>query len=193
MPSFDSITRNLMIDSLRNYAKRKLDYDFIREKDAANECPIDILREMYDPKVLGVHLVAIPKEYGGLGGGTFDLYRICEELARIDLGIATSVFATYLGIDPINVGGTPEQKKRFLSRIAKERLMVAYGATEPDAGSDLVNLKTKAERVVENGKIVGYVYHNCQANFLNVGLTGLPTRYFSIPSFKAFWYTSKAS
>jgi len=175
MPSFDSITRNLMIDSLRNYAKRKLDYDFIREKDAANECPLDILREMYDPKVLGVHLVAIPKEYGGLGGGTFDLYRICEELARIDLGIATSVFATYLGIDPINVGGTPEQKKRFLSRIANERLMVAYGATEPDAGSDLVNLKTKAERVVENGKIVGYRITGLKQWISNGGIADLYT------------------
>ena len=175
MPSFDSITRNLMIDSLRNYAKRKLDYDFIRDKDRLNECPVDILREMYDPKVLGVHLIAIPKEYGGLGGGTFDLYRICEELARIDLGIATSVFATYLGIDPINVGGTPEQKRYWLSKIAKERLMVAYGATEPDAGSDLVNLKTKAERVIENGKIVGYRITGLKQWISNGGIADIYT------------------
>jgi alkylation response protein AidB-like acyl-CoA dehydrogenase len=175
MPSFDPITRELMIDSLRDYARKKLNYDFIREKDRLNECPYEILREMYDPKILGIHLIAIPKEYGGLGGGTFDLYRICEELARIDLGIATSVFATYLGMDPINVGGTPEQKKYYLSRIAKERLMVAYCATEPDAGSDLVNLKTKAEHVTQNGKVVGYRITGLKQWISNGGIADLYT------------------
>ncbi len=173
--ALDSITRGLMLDSLKEYAKRKLDYDFIREKDRENECPIEILREMYDPKVLGVHLISIPVEFGGLGGGTYDLYRICEQLARIDLGIATSVFATYLGIDPINVGGTPQQKEKWLTRIGKERLMVAYGATEPDAGSDLVNLKTKAERVYENDKIIGYRITGIKQWISNGGIADIYT------------------
>lgn len=172
---FDTITRNLMLDSLKVYAKRKINYDFIRENDRENRCPVDILKEMYEHTVLGVHLIAIPKEYGGLDGGTFDLYRICEELAKIDLGIATSVFATYLGIDPINVGGTREQKEKWLSRIAKENLMVAYGATEPDAGSDLVNLKTKAEHVVENGKIIGYRITGLKQWISNGGIADLYT------------------
>jgi len=164
-----------MLDSLREYAKRKIDYNFIREKDRLNECPVEILKEMYDPEVLGIHLISIPEEYGGIGGGTFDLYRICEMLARIDLGIATSVFATYLGIDPINVGGTKEQKAYWLGRIAKERLMVAYGATEPDAGSDLVNLKTKAEHVIENGKIAGYRITGLKQWISNGGIADLYT------------------
>ena len=175
MARLDSITRNLMLDSLREYAKRKIDYNFIREKDRLNECPVEILKEMYDPEVLGIHLISIPEEYGGIGGGTFDLYRICEMLARIDLGIATSVFATYLGIDPINVGGTKEQKAYWLGRIAKERLMVAYGATEPDAGSDLVNLKTKAEHVIENGKIAGYRITGLKQWISNGGIADLYT------------------
>ncbi|MCX8125439.1 MAG: acyl-CoA dehydrogenase family protein [Spirochaetes bacterium] len=164
-----------MLDSLKEYAKRKLGHEFLRELDAKNECPIDILREMYDPKILGVHLIAIPKEYGGLGGGTYDLYRICELLARIDLGIATSVFATYLGIDPLNVGGTEEQKAKWLKKIAKERLMVAYGATEPDAGSDLVNLKTRAEHVVKNGKVIGYKITGIKQWISNGGIADLYT------------------
>ena len=175
MPQLDPITRNLMLDSLREYAKRKLNYEFLRELDRKNECPVDILREMYDPSVLGIHLVAIPKEYGGIGGGTYDLYRICEVLARIDLGIATSVFATYLGIDPLNVGGTEEQKEKWLKRIAKERLMVAYGATEPDAGSDLVNLKTRAEHVIRNGKVVGYKITGIKQWISNGGIADLYT------------------
>jgi alkylation response protein AidB-like acyl-CoA dehydrogenase len=175
MPQLDSITRNLMLDSLNEYAKRKLPYDFIREKDRENECPVDILREMYDPEVLGIHLISIPREYGGIGGGTTDLYRICELLAKIDLGVATSVFATYLGIDPINVGGTEEQKKKWLGRIAEKRLMVAYGATEPDAGSDLVNLKTKAEHVVRDGKIIGYRITGLKQWISNGGIADLYT------------------
>ena len=58
-------------------------------------------------------------------------------MAAIDLGIATSVLATFLGSDPIVVGGTPEQQARWLGRIAAEGVLVAYGATEPEAGSDL--------------------------------------------------------
>lgn len=175
MPQLDPITRNLMLDSLKEYAKRRLPYEFLRELDRKNECPIEILREMYDPSVLGIHLVAIPKEYGGLGGGTYDLYRICETLARIDLGIATSVFATYLGIDPLNVGGTEDQKEKWLKKIAKERLMVAYGATEPDAGSDLVNLKTRAEHVVKNGRLVGYKITGIKQWISNGGIADLYT------------------
>ena len=156
MASMDTISRNLMLDSLREYAKRRIPFDLIRELDEKNECPTEILREMYDKDSLGVHLLMIPEEYGGVSGGTFDIYRICELLARIDLGIATGVFATFLGTDPLNQGGTTEQKEKWLKRIASENLLVAYGATEPDAGSDLVNMRTRAEHVVKNGKIAGY-------------------------------------
>jgi alkylation response protein AidB-like acyl-CoA dehydrogenase len=156
MASIDAISRNLMLDSLKEYAKRRIPYDLVRELDEKNEFPADILKEMYDPEILGVHLLMIPEEYGGVSGGTYDIYRVCEQLARIDLGIATGVFATFLGTDPLNVGGTEEQKEKWLTRIAKEKLLVAYGATEPDAGSDLVNLRTRAEHVVKNGKLAGY-------------------------------------
>ncbi|MCM2267786.1 MAG: acyl-CoA dehydrogenase family protein [Elusimicrobiales bacterium] len=156
MASMDAISRNLMLDSLREYAKRRIPFDLIRELDEKNEFPAQILKEMYDRDTLGVHLLMIPEEYGGVSGGTYDIYRICEALARIDLGIATGVFATFLGTDPLNVGGTEEQKEKWLKRIASENLLVAYAATEPDAGSDLVNLRTRAEHVVKNGKIAGY-------------------------------------
>ncbi|MBI4350778.1 MAG: acyl-CoA dehydrogenase family protein [Elusimicrobia bacterium] len=156
MASMDTISRNLMLDSLREYAKRRIPFDLIRELDEKNEFPTEILKEMYDRDTLGVHLLMIPEEYGGVSGGTFDIYRVCELLARIDLGIATGVFATFLGTDPLNQGGTTGQKEKWLKRIASENLLVAYGATEPDAGSDLVNLRTRAEHVVKNGKIAGY-------------------------------------
>jgi len=164
-----------MLDSLRAYARRKISHDFIREKDSLNECPVDILKEMYDLDTLGVHLLMIPAEYGGVSGGTYDIYRICEQLARIDLGIATSVFATFLGTDPLNVGGTQEQKEKWLRKIAKEKIMVAYAATEPDAGSDLVNLKTRAEHVIKNGKLAGYRITGAKQWISNGGIADLYT------------------
>lgn len=154
MPKIDQTTRELMLESLKHYAEEKLPFDFIRACDAQNKHPDEIIKDMY--KTLGVNLLLVPRAYGGLGGTTSDIYRICEILARVDLGIATSVFATFLGSDPINVGGTEEQKKYWFSRIAKENMIVAYGATEADAGSDLIALKTRAERVEEGGKIIGY-------------------------------------
>lgn len=175
MASIDAISRGLMLDSLREYAKRRIPFDLIRELDEKNEFPADILKEMYDPEILGVHLLMIPEEYGGVAGGSFDIYRVCELLARIDLGIATGVFATFLGTDPLNQGGTQEQKAKWLSRIAKEKLLVAYGATEADAGSDLVNLRTRAEHVVKNGKIVGYNINGNKQWISNGGVADLYT------------------
>src|SRR5208282_630855 len=111
---------------------------------------------MCSPDQLGIQLLLIPEEFGGMGGGTFDVYCVCEEMARIDLGIATSVLATFLGSDPIFVGATPAQKKIWLTRIAEEGILFAYGATEPEAGSDLGSLRTTADRVTENDRVVGY-------------------------------------
>src|SRR6266540_1489650 len=61
-----------------------------------------------------------------------------------ELGVATGVLATFLGSEPILVGGTPEQQKHWLTRIGEEGLLFAYGATEPEAGSDLGALRAKA-------------------------------------------------
>lgn len=173
--AIDTVSRNLMLESLKKYAGRRLPYDTIRELDHANQFPAEILREMYDPSVLGVHLLLIPREHGGLGGSTVDIYRVCHALARIDLGVATSVFATFLGSDPLRVGGTPAQQAKWMTRIAKEQILVAYGATEADAGSDLVNLRTRAERVMKDGKIEGYKITGNKQWISNGGVAGLYT------------------
>ena len=149
-------TLKLSLKSLRDFAKKKLPDETLIELDERDECPIEIVRQMCDPDKLGIQLLLVPEEYGGMGGGAFDIYLVCEEMAHIDLGLATSVFATFLGSDPITVGATPEQKKLWLGKIAEEGILFAYGATEPEAGSDLGSLRTTADRVIEDGKIVGY-------------------------------------
>ena len=112
---------------------------------------------MSDPEQLGVQLVFIPEAYGGMDGGAFDAYRVCEVMARKDIGLATSVFATFLGSDPIVVGATEEQKQRWLGAIAEEGVVFAYGATEPEAGSDLSSLTTTASPVLgADGEVTAY-------------------------------------
>jgi len=149
-------TLKLSIKSLREFAKKRLPDQELIDLDARDECPLEIVRHLCSPDKVGIQLLFIPEEFGGMGGGTFDVYCICEEMARIDLGVATSVLATFLGSDPIFVGATPAQKKIWLTRIAEEGLLFAYGATEPEAGSDLGALRTTAEPVVKDGRTVGY-------------------------------------
>jgi acyl-CoA dehydrogenase len=154
MTVLDVDTLNMVLSTLREYAERKLTPSFLIEVDHKDEFPAEVLRELYED--VGLHLLFIPEEWGGLGGGAYDIYRVSEAMAAIDLGIATGVLATFLGSDPITVGGTEDQKAHWMGRVAEEGLLVAYGATEPQAGSDLGSLSTKAVPVEENGQVVGY-------------------------------------
>ena len=87
-----------------------------------------------------------------------DSYLVCEAMARKDIGLATAVFATFLGSDPIVVGATEEQKQEWLGAIAEQGVVFAYGATEPEAGSDLGAMTTTATPVTnDDGEITAYV------------------------------------
>ncbi len=156
MAGLDADTLDMVLGTLREYAERVLTDEYLRELDHKDEFPTKVLEDLYDPQQIGLHLMFIPEEYGGFGGGAYDIYRISEVMASIDLGVATGVLATFLGTDPIVVGATEEQKARWMGRIAEEGLLVAYGATEPQAGSDLGSLTTRAVPVQENGHVSGY-------------------------------------
>ena len=148
---------NLMLEALNDFVDAALSPDLQLELDHEDRCPEDIVRAMSDPMTLGVQLVFIPEQYGGMDGGAFDSYRVCEAMARKDIGLATAVFATFLGSDPIVVGATEEQKKEWLGAIAEQGVVFAYGATEPDAGSDLGAMTTTATPVtVDDGTVTAY-------------------------------------
>ena len=175
-------TLKLSVKSLRDFAKKRLPDEMLIELDERDECPLEIVRHMCHPDKLGIQLLFVPEEYGGMGGNTFDVYCICEEMARIDLGVATAVLATFLGSDPITVGATPEQKKIWLSRIADEGLLFAYGATEPEAGSDLGALRTTADRVMQDGRVVGYKINGNKQWISNGGVADAYTVLANTPS-----------
>lgn len=151
----DRESLELILKSLHDYAKDSLPDHTLLEIDARDEFPEEIVHELCGPDI-GIQLLFVPEEYNGMGGDAVDIYRVCEAMGRIDLGIATGVLATFLGSDPILAGGTDEQKRRWLTPIADDGILMAYGATEPEAGSDLGALKTVARRVEEDGRVVGY-------------------------------------
>ncbi len=168
----DRETLDLTLDSIREFAYENLPEAKLLDLDAKDEFPYDLVQRMCGED-LGVQLLFIPEEYGGMGGGAFDVYKVCETLARIDLGVATGVLATFLGSDPICFGGSEEQKQRWLGRIAEQGALMAYAATEPEAGSDLAALRTTATPVVEEGETVGYVIDGNKQWISNGGFADL--------------------
>ncbi len=168
----DRDTLEMTLSAIREFAEARVPQATLLELDAKDEFPEETVRAMCGSD-LGIQLLFIPEEFEGMGGGAFDVYRVCEEMARIDLGIATGVLATFLGSDPIVFGGTHGQKKLWLTRIAREGLLMAYGATEPEAGSDLGALRTTATPVVENGEVTGYRINGNKQWISNGGVADL--------------------
>jgi alkylation response protein AidB-like acyl-CoA dehydrogenase len=168
----DVETLEFTLESIGEFARREFPDSLLIELDERDEFPEALVRRMCGEE-LGIQLVFVPDEYGGMGGDAFDVYRVCERMSAIDIGLATSVLATILGSDPISVGGTPEQKCRFMSRIADEGILMAYGATEPDAGSDLAALKTTAKPVGDDGLAVGYRLSGAKQWISNGGVAEL--------------------
>ncbi|MDX1662043.1 MAG: acyl-CoA dehydrogenase family protein, partial [Gemmatimonadota bacterium] len=112
------------------------------EHDESGEFPWDTVREMAD---LGLFGVPFPEEYGGAGFDTVASALVVEELARVDASHSITVGAhTSLCAAPIHDFGTPEQKERWLTPLARGEKLGAFGLTEASSGSDAANMQTTA-------------------------------------------------
>jgi butyryl-CoA dehydrogenase len=96
----------------------------------------------------GLFKTFVPKEYGGHGAGVLALARVTEELAKADSGFGVAFAVNALGSFPIILGGTEEQKKEWLPKIANGEKFVAFCLSEKYAGSDAQGLSVTA---VEDG------------------------------------------
>lgn len=135
--------------------------------DRSGEFPwemVEVFREA------GLFAVAIPEEYGGLGMGIMGLVLVTEELSRACGGIALAVAGTALGAMPIMIAGTPEQKQKYLPRIAEGEMLAAFCLTEPEAGSDAGALRTTATRDGDS-----YVLNGTKHFITNGGVAGVYT------------------
>ena len=178
---------SMVLDTLAKLEREKITIEKKLEMDHAGEFPTDLIRFMLGPE-MALHLIFIPEEYGGLGAGTADIAIVSEQMAKMDMAIATSFLAICLGMDPIRVGATPEQKSKYMSRVANEGLVVAYGVTEPEAGSNVQALRTKAERVLdENGNIKGYKINGQKQFITNGGVAQLYTILADAPDGPTFF------
>jgi alkylation response protein AidB-like acyl-CoA dehydrogenase len=183
----DDETLGFVLQTLKTVTERRLDQETRLHLDEEEEFPIELVNEMLGPE-LGLHLLFLPEEVGGLGGGGRDLFRVSEEMARVDLGVATAFLAIALGVDPIVVGGTDEQKQHWLGRIAEEGLIVAYGVTEPEAGSNVARLKTVAEPIVDDeGAIRAYRIEGTKQFITNGGVAQIYTVLARTPGGPSFF------
>lgn len=180
----------MVVQTLRQVVQRELPDARILELDEKDEFPLDLIHKLLSPEV-GLHLIFLPESAGGLGGGARDICQVSEEMARVDLGVATAFLAICLGTDPILVGGTDEQKSKWLPRIA-EGLIVAYGVTEPEAGSNVAALKTTAEPITDSaGQVTGYRLNGAKQWITNGGVADLITILAKTPGGPSFFVVEK--
>src|SRR5579871_1014141 len=118
------------------------------EIDAAGEFPWDIKELFAQNDLLGI---PIPAEYGGLGG-TFETYvKVVEEIAKACASSSLIVAVQELGMLPILIGGSEDQKKKYLPKLASGEWIAAYALTEAGSGSDAAgSMRTRAERRGDN-------------------------------------------
>jgi acyl-CoA dehydrogenase len=119
----------------------------IRPKAAAYDehstHPADVIAKAHELGLMNVH---VPEEYGGLALSGFEGMLIGEELNWGCSGMGTSILANGLGAGPVLLAGTDEQKREWLPPLLEEPILCSFGLSEPDAGSDVARIKTKAER-----------------------------------------------
>jgi len=182
---------DLVVKTLKEFTEREAPLEKRLEWDRTDTCPADVVRAMLGPDV-GLHLVFLPEDHGGMGGGAYDVYRLSMEFAKVDLGLATAMLAVALGTDPIRVGCTEEQKSVWLNRIADEGLIVAYGVTEPEAGSNVQNLKTEAARITDaDGRVTHYRLNGVKQFISNGSIADLYTILAKAPDGPTFFVVER--
>ncbi len=139
----DQEVLDALLDSISRFVRERL-VPAEEEVAETDQIPPQLVQEMRD---MGLFGLTVPEEFGGLG-----LTMEEEVLAMFEMGQTSpcfrSLFGTTVGIGSqgILIDGTPEQKARYLSRLASGELIASFALTEPDAGSDAGSLRTSARR-----------------------------------------------
>lgn len=114
--------------------------------------PMEIIEEMAE---LGVFGLTIPENYGGLGMGKTAMCVVTEELSRAYIGVGSLGTRSEIAAELIRLGGTDEQKEYYLPKLASAEILPTAVFTEPNTGSDLGSLRTRAVRDGDVYKIIG--------------------------------------
>src|SRR5690349_11563099 len=141
--NFDlSDDHRLLRDTVREFAAAEI-APVAEELDRTHSFPYEIVRRLGELELMGI---PFPEEYGGGGGDTLAYALAVEELTRVDSSVAITLCAhTSLGTQPVYLFGDEEQKQKYLPDLCSGKKLGAFGLTEPEAGSDAGNVKTRAE------------------------------------------------
>ena len=141
--------QRLLQRTVREFAREEI-APVAEALDRDKRFPYDIVAKMAE---LGLMGIPFPEEYGGGGADTLSYALAVEELARVDSSVCITMAAhTSLGTMPIHLWGTSEQKGEWLPELCAGRRLAAFGLTEPEAGSDAGNTRTRAR--LEDGEWV---------------------------------------
>jgi len=130
--------------------------------------PLDIIEHMAE---LGVFGLTIPEAYGGMGLGKESMCVVSEELARGYIGVGSLGTRSEIAAELILGSGTDEQKQKWLPRIASGEVLPTAVFTEPNTGSDLASLKTRAERSGATYRVYGsktWITHPVRADLMTL-------------------------
>jgi len=155
---------------LRDSVRRIAESEFgprAAEIDETEKFPREAFRTLAENGLMGIQ---IPEEYGGAGAGMLSLILTVEEVARVCASTSVILTTQALASDPLLIGGTEEQKKKYLYRLASGERLGACAITEPGAGSDVSGMKTTAKKV--NG---GYVLTGSKIFITNAGESDIIT------------------
>jgi short/branched chain acyl-CoA dehydrogenase len=140
---------DLIRSTVRDFAEQEI-APVAEELDREKRFPYEIVAKLGE---LGLMGIPFPEEYGGGGGDSLAYALAVEELTRVDSSVAITMCAhTSLGTQPIYLFGSEEQKQRYLPDLCAGRRLGAFGLTEPEAGSDAGNTRTRAR--LEDGEWV---------------------------------------
>jgi alkylation response protein AidB-like acyl-CoA dehydrogenase len=114
-----------------------------REIDETGEYPQDLFELFVDAGLTGL---CIPEEHGGSGAGIFGLTLAIEEVAKYSNTAALMLLLTRLPTGPVMIAGSPEQNERYVRPIATGEARAGFGLSEPQAGSDVMGIRTRATR-----------------------------------------------
>ena len=140
MPAEDRENTSMILDSVRRYFAANVDSARI---DREHEIPPAVLDGL---KALGLYGLQVPTDHDGIGLSATAFARVMQEVGGLDGSIAVTLGAHQsIGLKGILLFGTPEQKRRYLPRLATGEMTAAFALTEPSAGSDAAAIKTRAE------------------------------------------------
>ena len=167
-----------MLDTIRDQYRRFTDARIVPHAHGwhlANALiPDDLVRSMAD---MGTFGVCIPEEFGGLGLGKLVMCVVTEELSRGWIGAGSLGTRSEIAGELIMLGGTPEQQAHWLPRIASGDVLPTAVFTEPDNGSDMASLATRATRTDAGWRIDGaktWITHAARADLMTLMARTLP-------------------